>query len=106
MNSARYVAHADQARDRADVHVHPGDAAALGIGDGDVVRIESAHGALEGVARLDARLCAGVVSCTHGAMAVNVARLTSAHADLDPETGMPQASGVPVTLCRAGDGGA
>lgn len=106
MNSARYVANGTQARDPADVHVHPGDAAALGIGDGDVVHIESEHGALEGVARLDAGLGAGVVSCTHGASAANVARLTSAHADLDPETGMPRASGVPVTLRLGGGGGA
>jgi hypothetical protein len=33
---------------------------------------------------------------------VNVARLTGAITALDPETGMPQASGVPVVLVAAG----
>ena len=106
MNSARYVAGDDVAREPADLRLNPDHAAALGIRDGARVRLISANGELEGTARVDPKVRPGVVSCTHGVADVNVARLTSATTDLDPETGMPRASGVPVLLVPNGPGGA
>jgi anaerobic selenocysteine-containing dehydrogenase len=100
MNSARYVAAEDVARDPAELRFNPEDAAAHAIGDGDRVRLRSRNGAVDGTARLDPNVRAGVVSCTHGVADVNVAHLTSATGDLDQDTGMPQASGVPVTVAR------
>jgi anaerobic selenocysteine-containing dehydrogenase len=106
MNSARYVAADDGARDPAEIRLNPGDAVARSIDDGARVRLVSANGELEGIARADPNVRPGVVSCTHGVADVNVARLTSATTDLDPETGMPQASGVPVLLVPTGQDGA
>ena len=98
MNSARYVAPEDVERDGPEIRVHPDDAGALAIGDGARVMLSSPNGTLEGTARLDPHVRPGVVSCTHGVSDVNVARLTSATADVDLETGMPLTSGIPVTL--------
>jgi len=106
MNSARYVAADDVARDPAEIRLNPGDAAVRSIDDGARVRVVSANGELEGTARVDPNVRPGVVSCTHGVAAMNVARLTSATTDLDPETAMPRASGVPVLLVPNGPGGA
>ncbi len=101
MNSARYVA-ADAAREPAELRLHPDDAASFGVVDGGLVRLESAHGVIEGVARHDATIRPGVVSATHGVAEVNVGRLTSALTALDADTGMPRASGIPVILAPAG----
>jgi anaerobic selenocysteine-containing dehydrogenase len=105
MNSARYVAAADAAREPAELRLHPDDATPLGIGDGTPVRLESAHGAMEGIARHDANIRRGVVSATHGVADTNVGWLTSAEAAVDPDTGMPRASGIPVSLAPAGQDG-
>jgi anaerobic selenocysteine-containing dehydrogenase len=110
MNSARYVTPVDAAREPAELRLNPDDAAALGVDDGARVRLTSANGDLDGIARRDPAVRRGVVSCTHGVADVNVARLTSAATDLDPETGMPQASGVPLSVrvmfVRTGQDGA
>jgi anaerobic selenocysteine-containing dehydrogenase len=98
MNSARYTAAADVLREPPEVILNPDDAAAAGIADGAGVTVESAHGALEGTARVDAGVRSGVVSCTHGAFDTNAGNLTSPHSDVDPDTGMPRASGVAVTI--------
>ena len=50
----------------ACVRVHPNDAAARAVGDGDLVRMWNDLGALEVVARLDADLRPGVVSMPKG----------------------------------------
>jgi len=101
MNSARYVAIADRDREPAVIHMHPDDADASGVADGAYVRVTSAHGELEGVARLDTGIRPGVLSCTHGVIETNAGSLTSARRNVDPDTGMPQASGVRVTLTTA-----
>jgi anaerobic selenocysteine-containing dehydrogenase len=101
MNSARYVAPADSEREPADIRMHPADVAEQGLTDAGRVVVHSAHGALEGVLRADATVSAGVVSCTHGDAGANVGRLTSASVDVDPDTGMPRASGVAVTVRAA-----
>lgn len=98
MNSARYTTTADVRREPPEIILNPDDAAAAGIADGSGVTVESAHGALDGTARLDSGVRTGVVSCTHGALDTNAGNLTSPHADVDPDTGMPRASGVAVTI--------
>jgi anaerobic selenocysteine-containing dehydrogenase len=100
MNSARYVAPADVEREPVDVRMHPADVSAFGLADGEPVVVRSAHGRLDGVLRVDAATRAGVVSCTHGDVSANVGSLTSPYEDVDPETGMPTASGVAVTVLR------
>jgi formylmethanofuran dehydrogenase subunit D len=80
--------------------MNPADVTALGLADGQTVALRSSHGSLEGVLHADPAVGAGVVSCTHGDVHTNAGNLTSAHRDVDPETGMPTASGVPVTVER------
>jgi hypothetical protein len=53
---------------------------------------------MRGTARVDAGVRPGVLSCTHGVADVNVGHLTSAHDGVDVTTGMPQASGIAVTI--------
>ena len=85
-------------RDAAEVRVHPDVAADLGLEDGDAVQVRSAYGSMDAALATDPNVRVGAVSCTHGAWDANVAQLTSATVDVDEETGMPQTSGVPVTI--------
>jgi anaerobic selenocysteine-containing dehydrogenase len=80
------------------VRVHPDDAAAAGVTDATRVTVRSAHGTVTASLRADANVRPGVVAMTHGHAASSPGRLTSAHADVDPLTTMPRASGLPVTL--------
>lgn len=81
------------------VSVSAGDAAARGIADGSLVRVVSERGAVEAVARIDERLRAGVVTMPHGYAGQNVGRLTD-EADIDPLTGQPNQTDLPVVLIR------
>jgi anaerobic selenocysteine-containing dehydrogenase len=81
----------------AEVVVHPADAAAAGVADGEPVVVRSSHGELTGVARVDPSIRRGVVSVPHGHQGANVNRLTDKDA-LDPVTGMVTYSGIPVTI--------
>jgi anaerobic selenocysteine-containing dehydrogenase len=90
--------------------IHPDDLAALGVTAGERVSIESAHGRIEAVAEADATLRRGVVSITHGwgglpddapTQGVNVNRITSTRADLDPINAMPRLTALPVRVQRA-----
>ena len=67
-----------------------------------VVVVTSEHGAFTARARVSDEVRRGAVSVTHGWNgAASVGRLTSAHVDCDPLTGMPLQSGVPVTVAQA-----
>jgi anaerobic selenocysteine-containing dehydrogenase len=85
--------------DRPEVLVHPDDAAAAEVADGDLVEVTTDTGSLVVAARLTDSLRPGVVSITHGWADANVNRLISSR-DLDPLTGMPRMSGTAVTLRR------
>jgi anaerobic selenocysteine-containing dehydrogenase len=102
MNSARYTRSADAHREPAEVVLSPADAATACVADGDRVVLTSACGTVEGTLRIESSVRSGVASCTHGDMHANVAQLTSTNDDVDVDTGMPRASGVPVTIARAG----
>lgn len=81
----------------ADVLIHPDDAAAAGVIDGNAVTVRSAHGEMTGVAKVDSALRQGAVSVPHGHVEANVNLLTDKD-DIDLVTGMVRYSGIPVSL--------
>ncbi len=96
--------------------MHADDAAALGIDDGDMVRVSSAHGSIELPVGLTSDIMAGVVAIPHGwghrgtggwrlaneAGGANVNRLMSSDPDdLEALAGMARLTGVPIRLQRA-----
>jgi anaerobic selenocysteine-containing dehydrogenase len=89
----------DLGDDRPEVLVHPDDARAVGIDDGDLVHVASETGRLRMAARLTETMRPGVVSISHGWAEANVNLLISSR-DLDPLTGMPRSSGTAVSLHR------
>jgi len=48
------------------LHIHPADAAARGLGEGDTARIHNAHGGVTTAVTLDETLRPGVVAMSHG----------------------------------------
>jgi anaerobic selenocysteine-containing dehydrogenase len=89
--------------DSPEVLVHPADAAAVGVADGEPVIVRSRRGDVEGRARLDPTLRRGVVSVPHGFCTSNVNLLTSSEA-VDPVTGMAVYGAIPVTIHPASGG--
>jgi anaerobic selenocysteine-containing dehydrogenase len=93
--------------------LHPDDLDALGVADGDLVRIESLHGAVTGVAVAAPDVKPGVVSMSHawgGAstdpddvrlQGVPTNRLVANDDGWDPITGMAVQSAVPVRVAPA-----
>lgn len=80
-----------------DILIHPDDAGAAGVADGQPVTVRSANGELTGLAKIDDSIRHGAVSIPHGHHAANVNRLTSKD-DIDVVTGMVRYSGIPVSL--------
>jgi anaerobic selenocysteine-containing dehydrogenase len=80
-----------------DVLVHPVDAAAAGVSDGDLVDVSSATGSIRVPARVTAAIVAGAVSIGHGRDDANVNSLIDRQ-DLDELTGMARLSGTPVSI--------
>ncbi|CAN7551729.1 molybdopterin-dependent oxidoreductase [Phenylobacterium sp. LjRoot225] len=83
--------------DTPEMMMNPGDAAALGVEDGQQIIVRSARGEVTGTARVDAKVRPGVVSVPHGHQDANVNLLTSTR-QVDPLTGMALYSGVPVSV--------
>ena len=81
----------------ADIILHPDDAAAHGIADGQRVRVHNASGEITLVAKVDAHMRRGVVSIAHGHETANVNYLTSV-ANVDRLGGMALNSGVPIAV--------
>ena len=81
----------------AEVLLHPDDARAAGVVDGEHVIVRSQHGELTGIAKVEPSIRRGAVSVPHGHAEANVNLLTSKD-DIDLVTGMTRYSGVPVTL--------
>jgi anaerobic selenocysteine-containing dehydrogenase len=87
-------------RDIPAIYVNPDDARALGLADGDLARLTSPHGVIEGAVKHDDSLVRGACSVPHGWQGqYNVNRLTSVD-DLDRITGMPRMSNIPVQLAK------
>jgi anaerobic selenocysteine-containing dehydrogenase len=78
------------------VEINEGDAAALGIADGDSVVVESAEGSVNLKARLTPDILPKVISLQHGWAEANVNLLT-AYQPFDPISGYPALKNV---LCR------
>jgi anaerobic selenocysteine-containing dehydrogenase len=86
--------------DDITIRLNPDDAVQLGVDDGDLVIVQSAHGSTSGRARVDTTVVRGAVAVAHGWASPNVCDLTSADDGVDALTGMVQQSGVPVTITR------
>lgn len=97
------------------LHVHPADAATLGVSEGDDVLVESRTGELWATADLTSDVIEGVVSLPHGWShrggwrhatrlgGPNVNRLTPSGADtLERLAGMSHLNAVPVRISRTG----
>jgi anaerobic selenocysteine-containing dehydrogenase len=91
--------------------IHPEDAEAHGVGDGDPVRLSSAHGAVELAARVTDEVGPGTVAVPHGwghaggwetanaAGGANVNELASSEPeDLESLAGMAFLNGIPVRI--------
>ena len=81
----------------AEALLHPDEAAAYGVADGAMVRLSTASGSIDLVARHDPAVRRGTVSVPHGHGAANVNRLTARHA-VDPLGGMAHYSGFAVKI--------
>jgi anaerobic selenocysteine-containing dehydrogenase len=81
----------------ADIILHPDDAAAHGIVDGQKVRVHNASGEIVLAAKVDPGMRRGVASIPHGHESANVNRLTSVE-HVDRLGGMALYSGVPIAV--------
>ena len=80
--------------------VHPDDAAARGLTDGDVAVVTTHAGDCRAVVEVTDTIRAGVVSIPHGFGTVNVNEMIST-ADPDRLSGMTILSGLPVEVAPA-----
>ncbi len=90
--------------------IHPDDLMRIGASTGDLVAIESAKDRIVGVAQADETLRPGCIAMPHSwgrhprheqrprVDGANTGRLVSIERDLDPVTGQPLMSGIPVRL--------
>jgi predicted molibdopterin-dependent oxidoreductase YjgC len=96
MNSASFTT-----RNRPAIFVSVDDAGDKGLTDGDTAVVRSAHGQLQGTIRVDQSMPKGALAVPHGwAGQDNVNQLTSSTKDVDPFSGMPLYSGLPVELIK------
>lgn len=95
--------------------LHPSDLELHGVAAGEVIRVESAHGAVSAVAAADARLRPGTLAMSH-CFGTNTdeaenplqegscsSALMDANADFDPLFGQPRMSAIPVAVRRMAD---
>jgi anaerobic selenocysteine-containing dehydrogenase len=82
-------------------HLHPADAARLGIIDGAVVEIESGTGCIRAIAHLAPDVREGVVSIAHGFEPASTAALVDDEHDYEPLSGLPRMSALPVVVRAA-----
>lgn len=94
--------------------MHPSDLSELGLDPGDLLAIQSEHSRIVGIAEADPTLRRGCVSMPHSwgrhprypheprVHGTNTGRLISIDKNLDPLTGQPLMSAVPVAVERLG----
>jgi anaerobic selenocysteine-containing dehydrogenase len=92
--------------------LHPDDLAALGVAEGDTVRIASDHASILGVAAAAPELRRGVLSMSHAfgdaperdaeyrEIGSTTGRLVDSTSEFDPYTGIPRMSAIPVSIER------
>jgi anaerobic selenocysteine-containing dehydrogenase len=83
------------------VELHPEDAAARGISNGDPVEVRSRRGAVRFVARVTDRIKPGVAHCQHAWNHANVNELTDDRT-LDPISGFPPFKSLLCEVVRVG----
>ena len=94
---------------RNPCHLHPSDMDRLGLREGDDVTVTSAHGSIRTTVAADDSLRIGVTSMTHGfggpgpadapdRRGASTNRLLSPTDDLQPISGMPLMTALPVTV--------
>ncbi|MEZ4333365.1 MAG: molybdopterin-dependent oxidoreductase [Myxococcota bacterium] len=98
-NATPYMSPA-RSPDAPRLALHPEDARTLGVDARDAVEITSASGKLVAPVALDPDLLPGTVSLAHGWFETNVCALTSSRDDVDPLTGQPSMTGLPVRIAR------
>lgn len=81
----------------ADIILHPDDASANGVVDGQKVRVRTPQGEIILTANVSDTVRRGVASIPHGHESANVNYLTSAQ-HVDKMTGMVRYSGIPIEL--------
>ncbi|MBW2425246.1 MAG: molybdopterin-dependent oxidoreductase [Deltaproteobacteria bacterium] len=94
-------------------YLHPDDLEMLGLDEGDVVEIESAHASIVGIAERAPELRRGLVSMAHcfgdapendarlREIGSNTGRLVDNASEFDPYTGIPRMSAIPVAIRSA-----
>jgi hypothetical protein len=80
--------------------IHPDDAEARGLRDGDLACVATTSGTCRATVKVTDRMRPGVVSLPHGSETSDVNRLTSAR-KVDARNGMPVLSGFAVTVSAA-----
>lgn len=87
-----------RSREAPALLMHPSDAEVVGVNDADEADVISDHGVVRAVVRIDHAIRPGAVSLPHGFAGADVNDLTSAHDAIDPLTGMPTFSALPVRV--------
>ena len=111
-SSGRSIAKLNGGRPWNPAWIHPEDLASIGVADGDMVRIATAHDSIVAMAEPDATLRRGVIAIAHAfgglvddddqylEMGANTGRLVRTDEDYDPITGMPRMGNIPVSITR------
>ncbi len=111
-SSGRSIAKLNGGRPWNPAWIHPEDLASIGVADGDMVRIATAHDSIVAMAESDASLRRGVIAIAHAfgglvddddqylEMGANTGRLVRTDEDYDPITGMPRMGNIPVSITR------
>jgi anaerobic selenocysteine-containing dehydrogenase len=97
-NSTEYVPPEKRQEDLPTASINPADAESLQVAEGETLRITSPDGSMTAAAHLDQAIRAGVVTITHGYHNANVGNLTSRSRWVDPLSGQPAMSAIPVTI--------
>jgi anaerobic selenocysteine-containing dehydrogenase len=99
MNSDLHEVASQQRAPFPNLLVNPVDARRLGLGDGDAVTVRSGTGSTDATVECTDNIRPGVVSLPHSWRSPDVNGLTNAE-ELDPLTGMPRFTGIPVEVAR------
>ncbi len=89
--------------------IHPDDLQRLGVRSGDVIRIDSDHSFIYGIAEASADVLPGVISMAHARdglprvddereIGCSTNRLVSTERDFEPISGIPRQSAIPVNI--------
>ncbi len=108
-NNARQM----RGRHHNPAFMNPLDLEALGLSDGDTIRIASRHGEIPAIVEAEDAIKRGVISMSHcfggtdperplevRAAGANTGLLTSVEHEYDPHSGIPRMSAIPVRISK------